>query len=498
MVYQRRVWTTLLFSVAAFFPFIIIWNTFLDIGGALPELFRGSLADDLDDAKFVELAAAVEFPTPIDYAPIREVCTRGGPSHFRPGLLFSCEGEHGGIGMVRNQILKCIRYAMHGGGALVVPSMAKRNPGDVTDIETANDVPLEYLFDRQAFVRHLTAACPEMRLFDRAGDFPSYSQLAGNGRPLQLVGDEFERGRPEGAPLQHPREWRRRFDEWLGGQPGVQQQQQQPPSADRPVHVEIGQSFLEYPVQDDGPAFAREFGKLLPFRPDARELAARVLLALRRRCGLRSIDPTRPVSPGAFFGAHLRLERDAVWAWSPDEWRFGRARDQFEEQARYAARTGLGVVYVASGNETVVDMLAGFMGARRGLGGGHGRSEDGAVETRRRRRSRIQARSGGGDGNVTVVTKLDLLQGDDLALLQSLTFDQQALVDFLVMFKASAFMGVAHSSFSWNVALRRHEMSAYAGIANEGSDLLRDEYSIIMGAKRDYPRIDPFASAMWP
>ncbi|KAL8381386.1 hypothetical protein RB595_005585 [Gaeumannomyces hyphopodioides] len=497
MVYQRRVWTTLLFSVAVFSPFIIIWNAFLDIGGALPELFRGS-ADDLDDARFVELAAAVEFPSPIDYAPIREVCARD-PSNFRPGLLFSCEGEHGGIGMVRNQILKCIRYAIHGGGALVVPSMAKRNPGDITDIETANDVPLEYLFDRAAFVRHLTEACPGMRLFDRAGDFPSYGRLAGDGRPLRLVGDEFEPGRPEGTPLRHPREWRRRFDGWLRSQ-GVQQ----PPAADRPVHVEMGQSFLEYPVLDDGAAFAREFGKLLPFRPDARELAAKVLLALRRRCALPSIDPARPVSPGAFFGAHLRLEKDAVWAWSPDEWRFGRVRDQFEEQARYVARTGLGVVYVASGNETVVGMLAEFMGARR-LGaarGNRGRGsggEDGATggswADSRRRGSRIRARGG---NDVTVVTKLDLLQGDDLALLQSLTFDQQALVDFLVMFKASAFMGVAHSSFSWNVALRRHEMSAYADIANQGSDLLRDEYSIIMGARRDYPRIDPFASAMWP
>ena len=71
-------------------------------------------------------------------------------------------------------------------------------------------------------------------------------------------------------------------------------------------------------------------------------------------------------------------------------------------------------------------------------------------------------------------------------------------MDFLVLFKASAFMGVAHSSFPWNIALRRHELSKYANYANEGSDLLKDEYSTIMGMSADYPHVDPFVYSIWP
>jgi hypothetical protein len=99
---------------------------------------------------------------------------------------------------------------------------------------------------------------------------------------------------------------------------------------------------------------------------------------------------------------------------------------------------------------------------------------------------------------MTVVTKHDLLQGPDRRQLDSLSFDQQALVDFLVLFKSSSFMGVAHSSFPWNIALRRHELSKYSQYGNEGSDLLRDEFSVIMGMEADYPHVDPFVYGLWP
>ena len=114
----------------------------------------------------------------------------------------------------------------------------------------------------------------------------------------------------------------------------------------------------------------------------------------------------------------------------------------------------------------------------------------------------------GKEMNISVVTKYTLLGGHDLARLNALTFDQQALVDFLIMFKAGFFMGVAHSSFPWTVALRRHELSVFramegeekedGGFANLGSDLLRDELSVIMGMRRDYPYVDPFEWGLWP
>lgn len=462
MLCQDRPW------VAAFFMgvlLVFIWSTRLMSGfdGVAVLLFAqqqdGVAGDELEneaERAFIRQAIDVEFPTPIDYAPIREVCTRG-PSGFRPGLLFTCEGQHGGIGMLRNQILKCVRYAISGGGALVVPTIALRNPSDLTDIETNHEVPLDYLLDRDTFVRHLTEGCPGLRVYERAEDFPAYERRV----DVDLIGDQFEPDHPREG-LRFPREWRRFFDEWLEGEQKVA------PLAEAPVHVRMGQSFLEYPVHDDGKAFAREFGKVLSFRNDTRALAAKVLWELRRRFSL-PLDPAAAISPGAYYGAHLRLEEDAVWAWPPEEWRYSRVDEQFREQFENLARTGLRVAYVASGDQSVVDLFAERLAASDIV-----------------------------PGEVAVVTKYDLLRGADRARLEALTFDQQALVDFLIMFRASAFMGVAHSSFPWNVALRRHEVSRYAAYGNEGSDLLRDEYSIIMGMRADYPHVDPFEYGIWP
>lgn len=57
---------------------------------------------------------------------------------------------------------------------------------------------------------------------------------------------------------------------------------------------------------------------------------------------------------------------------------------------------------------------------------------------------------------LTVRSKEPLLQGKDLEALQNLTWDQQALVDFVVLLKCDYFVGVSPSSFSVNVALKRH------------------------------------------
>ncbi|KAH7411282.1 hypothetical protein BKA64DRAFT_377680 [Cadophora sp. MPI-SDFR-AT-0126] len=473
MIFQDRQETTVALSCAA--ALILIWISLYNIRG--PGLFyepQPSLElQEGEDAVFLRHAMNVEFPSPIDYTPIRSVCTQD-PSNFRPGLLFSCEEQHGGVGMVRNQILKCIRYAIHGGGALVIPSMAKRNPKDISDIETSNEVPLEYLFDRETFITHLTNACPGMRLYNHASDFPAYENRAPE--PLQLVGDQFELNHPR-TGLSDPLSWRSSFDSWLVGQ-NVEI------STAKPVHVQIGQAYLEYPVHNDSLSFSSEFGKLLSFRADTRALAARVLLSLNQKFEL-GVDPERPINEKSFFGAHLRLEKDAVEAWSPEEgWRFSRMEDQFAEVWREIRRReeAVKVVYVACGDQSIVDTFAEYISTKL--------EEEGKEE----------------EMSISVVTKYTLLSGHDLARLNALTFDQQALVDFLIMFKAGFFVGVAHSSFPWTVALRRHELSVFredegrpdGGYANLGSDILRDELSVIVGMRRDYPYVDPFEWGLWP
>ncbi|KAG9248624.1 hypothetical protein BJ878DRAFT_5452 [Calycina marina] len=411
------------------------------------------------EAMFVKQAMAVEFPMPIDYRPIQAVCAR---SNFRPGLLFSCEGQHGGVGMVRNQILRCIRYAIAGGGAIVIPNMQLRSVEDISDIETAVEVPLNNMLDHETFIKHLTGGCPGMKIYEHAEDFPNYDKKLNT---LSMIGSQFEPDHPKEG-LTHPREWRAEFNRWLS-------RQHVKILPNTPVHIKMEQSFLEYPVQDDGVAFVHEYGKILSFRHDTRALAAKVLFALDQKFAL-NIDPRKAINANAYYGAHLRLEKDALDAWPPAEWRFSRMDQQFEQQFRNIERSNLSVVYVASGNQTVVDLFA--------------------VDLARQ----FAASPGLRQRNISVITKHGLLRGADREALDSLPFDQRGLVDFLLMFKASKFMGVASSSFPWTVALRRHELSRYKEFANEGSDLLRDELSVIMGSQADYPELDPFLYGLWP
>ncbi|CAN8105405.1 unnamed protein product [Discula destructiva] len=463
MISEGRPWVVFVSAVSL----VLIWIFGFGVHNEAFTLIYGQSPSQQKESAFIAKAMAVEFPAPMDYTPMREVCAR---SSFRPGLLFTCDGQHGGIGMVRNQILKCVRYAMHAGAAVVIPTMAKRSADDLAEILTFTELPLDYLMDRHTFVSQLSAGCPEMRIYERAEDFPFYENR--RGEPLSVVGSQWE---PDHQPTpEHPHEglkytgaWRYLFDQWLD-------QQGEQPQVKAPIHVLLGQSYLEYPVRDDGRAFSHEFGKVLSFSNETRALAAKVLFALKQRLVPR-IDPAKFVNPNAYYGAHLRLEEDALWAWPPEKWRFSRMKDQFEQHFQYLERTGLRTVYVASGNQTVTDMFA------EGLS------------------QRLAANPTLSDkGNVTVVTKHDLLEGADRKKLDDMTFDQQALVDFMMLSKASAFMGVAHSSYSWNIALRRHELSKYAAFGNNGSDLLRDELSIIMGMEADYPYVDPFVNALWP
>jgi hypothetical protein len=58
-----------------------------------------------------------------------------------------------------------------------------------------------------------------------------------------------------------------------------------------------------------------------------------------------------------------------------------------------------------------------------------------------------------------VVTKTDLLSGEDLAELSALTWDQQALVDMLILNRSAFFMGMADSSFAWTLASQRRRFT---------------------------------------
>lgn len=201
------------------------------------------------------------------------------------------------------------------------------------------------------------------------------------------------------------------------------------------------------------------FGRLVEFRTDTQHLASTILSALLTRSS-RALLPHYGLANNTFIGLHFRTEIDAVNV----------GYTSFEEQTAaylpFVSSTPIRTVYAASGNITSLSLFA--------------------VEAAKL------------DPPATVVAKGDLLEGKDKQALEALTWDQQALVDYLVLTKAARFAGVSDSSFSWGIAYARQVVSAEAGTCQSVGGLEEgvqfwDELSTVFGRPRDW-----HINKLWP
>lgn len=208
-----------------------------------------------------------------------------------------------------------------------------------------------------------------------------------------------------------------RLHAWLSGRQEHEEKQQQQQQQQRQRQLHTTTRLIrfhwgvqwEWPVHRDGPGFVATFGGLLRFRADILELGKKTAEVLVQRGKGKE----------GFLGVHLRTENDVLSNWP-----------SFDEQAdAYLARASTisRLAYVATGNTTEAARFA----------------------TLAQQQQRLQ-----------VVTKHQLLQEANeqelLGQLDQLSWDQQALVDFVVLLHAEFFVGVSPSSFSMNVALKRH------------------------------------------
>lgn len=98
--------------------------------------------------------------------------------------------------------------------------------------------------------------------------------------------------------------------------------------------------------------------------------------------------------------------------------------------------------------------------------------------------------------NIAVTHKEDLLKGEEGEELDKLSWDQRALIDYLILTKAQEFAGVGHSSFSWNIALKRHEnLDHVPGSLDEKTELWSDGLSTLYGVRKSYVES---SGTMWP
>ncbi|KFZ14826.1 hypothetical protein V502_05885, partial [Pseudogymnoascus sp. VKM F-4520 (FW-2644)] len=201
------------------------------------------------------------------------------------------------------------------------------------------------------------------------------------------------------------------------------------------------------------PPFVANFGRLVEFRTDTQHLASAILSALLKRFSLPPL-PHHGVANNTFIGLHFRTEIDAVNV----------GYTSFEEQTTaylsFVSASPIRAIYAASGNTTSLSLFG--------------------IEAAKLSPPAI------------VVAKADLLQGKDKEALEALTWDQQALVDYLVLEKAARFAGVSDSSFSWGIAYARQVVSGVAGTCRSVGEF-RDELSTVFGRPRDW-----HMDKLWP
>lgn len=157
---------------------------------------------------------------------------------------------------------------------------------------------------------------------------------------------------------------------------------------------------------------------MVAYRADTRRLAAVVLYELVKKYSLHDATQADTSSFG-FLGIHLRTDADTVtWKWMSYE-------VQSTAYHKHLDTYSLPVAYIATGDQEHLKNFTALIAP------------------------------------IPVATKYALLEDRpiELAELQSLTWDQQAQVDHLVLLRARKFLGTTESSFSWAIAGARRASS---------------------------------------
>lgn len=426
--------------------------------------------------QFVDRVLANNFyTTQYDGAAVRKLC---GEAKWRDDRIVECHGLAGGIGNMKIVLLGCVRFAIEAGGRenhslfhgaslltepsaaiLITPAIHPREAFDkaATSFAWDTDLPVSYMFDSDHFFDTLAEDCPQLHIVDE--DDPSYN--------IPPKSEAHEVAVKQLTPVVHgtvlvdPSLWRPALDQHV--EDIVAQSNLPQPTEEHPIRLIFDNVAFAWPVRYDGDEFRSDFGFIARFPRHIRELSARALYNLYKRLDITQ-SPAGP-SKDAFLGAHVRTEGDAqVEGWTSFDTQAELIKQQVEAYQ-------MGALYVATGKASDVDRL-----------------KDVLADVR----VRVN------DTHTTapqVLQKWDILDESDIMILDELTWDQLALVDLDIMLRASYFVGIWQSSWSWTIALKRHpwgEQDPYDYAAHPVT--YQDEYSVIIGPVGAQPVMDP---CMW-
>ncbi|KAG9233661.1 hypothetical protein BJ875DRAFT_511524 [Amylocarpus encephaloides] len=364
-------------------------------------------------AAFVKGFVATEIDGSFDGSTLQSLCSS---REWTPGLIFKCDAPMGGVAIVRNVFLNCVRFAIEAGAtSFIVPEI--RGPGDYP-------LPFEHLFDLEHFTHSLNTSCPQMKIMPQVNELWKHPSTA---NPLVLDTSALSTKFVEGV-IGSPWEWHAAFHKHLN------ETHPRKFDANKPVLVVLQRPLLQFPLSYDDPHLVANFGKLLKFKTEVRNLAGAVLYAMDEDYELGIDAEKNGVRLGQFYGAHLRTTSDAIAAgWTPYE-------IQATNYLSHANRTKLNIIYVVSGNGLDVKTLA---------------------ET-------------AGNMSITVTSRDMLLskrgfekEREDL---QAMTWEQRLLVDYEVLLRSAAFGGTHESSLAWNIAMRRHVVIGHGSWTEVGGE----------------------------
>lgn len=379
-----------------------------------------------------------------DPSPIQYLCAHKLPQE---GLYFTCDESNGGFGNLRNSVLLCTRYAIELGGGLVMPRIKLRSTIDLANLD-GNTTHLSYLFDHEVYKSRIMTACPWFKIYDTVHDIPG--QNSNTSLPLRSPQDKINFGdlRHDSRDfLINTNAFRLRadFNGWLRMLDIAY------PSLHSPLLVHMSHCYFEWHKTEDFFNVWREFGKILKFNRLIYELAHTALVQMAHYARVSLSDTERILNTELrYVGAHLRTEADA----STDMRMLG-FDDQMGRYIEECHKLNITLMYLASGDKQETE----------------------------------KARALGASSGIFVFTKYSLLEDSSLEELFSLTFDQQALVDYLILLRSTRFVGVDSSSFSANLAIARHDTLNDHKYWQD----FEDQLSLLVGGRFTFLR-----EAIWP
>lgn len=361
------------------------------------------------NAPVVELEIHNAFDaSPLESQAIKNMCSG---TQWNNTLLFTCTHAAGNAAQVRTSILMCVRYAMIAGADLILPRILNpdgRHQAGVTLLDLDRQ-DFDFMFDTDHFLASMRHSCPEMHVYLNWDHVPF---------PDNDVRPPVVTIYAEQMALREDKDWRTTLYDLVDDLIS-------PTEDTLPIQIEMANPLPTYDIYTDGLPFASDFGQLLLFRSDVRQIASRALSKLAKTYSIPTLNETSPLTPlpnSTFLGVHLSTDQDDLAGWPSLD----------PTYASFEAASATILSLAAEHNHTRIYVSASLQ-----------------MDTIR------FAKEAAAKG-ISVHTKFELLDDQDRMDLWGMAPDQRDMVDLLVLLKASEFVGIGHASLAWQVVLRRH------------------------------------------